>query len=468
MKVTVKEQSGLAHSYNVVVPAEDVERHIEHELKAIGQRTKIPGFRPGKVPMNILKQRYGKNVMGEVLQNSVNNATRDLMEEKQLRPVTQPDIAIQNYEDGSDLTFDISFEVLPEVSEPDYSKITVSKQVCEVKEEEIDAGIKQVSNQRKQFHVCTEGHAAKEGDAVKIDFLGKLDGEAFDGGAANDFQLELGSGQFIPGFEEQLVGCKPGDKKDVKVTFPDVYHNDDLAGKDVVFEVTVHEVLHAQLPEVNDEFAKEFGVESVEALKEAIGQQLAAEYEQASREKCKKQLFDILDEQVEMDVPETLMNQEFDAIWTQVSQAKLKGDDPSLDKPDEELKEEYQAIARRRVKLGIMLSEIGRKNNLQVSREELSQAVMRQAQQFPGQEQKVFEFYQKNPDEVEQLKGPIIEEKAVDFILGKISLKEEKVDAETLFAQEDVPAGAQSTQKKKPAAKKSTAKKTAKKKTNDQ
>ncbi len=454
----IKEVShkGLAYEYAITVPAADLEQQIERELKQVGQRTKVPGFRPGKVPMAVLKQKYGKNVMGDVIQNSVNDVTRKVLEEKDLRPAMQPDVEITNYEEGGDLEFKMEFEVMPAMPELDYSTLSVEKLTCEVPEEDVTKALEDLLAQQKHFHGKPADEKAEKGDAVKIDFLGKKDGVAFDGGAAQGFQLELGSGQFIPGFEDQLIGKKAGDEVEVNVTFPEQYHSEDLAGAPVVFEVKVHEVLEPHTPEADDDFAKKLGLESLDKLKEAIKDKLGADYEGASRAKAKKALFDLLDEKVNVDIPEKMAKMEFDGIWQQVQQM-IDRKDPSIEgKSEKELKEEYETIANRRVRLGIFLSELGRVNNLQVSREELTSAVMSQARMYPGQEQKVLEFYQQNPNEVDQLRGPILEEKAVDFLLEKVERPEKKVSPEALFTEDDAE---DAKPKKKAAAKKPAAKK---------
>lgn len=435
MQITVKEQKGLEHSFNVVVTAAEIETQIEQELQSVGKKVKMQGFRPGKVPMTVLKQRYGKEVMGDVLDSSINKATKDLIDEKKLRPAMQPDIKIVSFEEGKDLSFDISFETMPEVPALDFDKVTVDEYQYEIPEAELNDSLARLAKSRAHTHVKPK--AAELGDAVKIDFLGKTDGKPFDGGAAQGFMLELGSGQFIPGFEEQLVGVKAGDKRDVKVKFPEQYHSASLAGMDAVFEVTVHEVHEHHAPEINDEFATGFGFKDLENLKSAIKQQIDFDYKGRARAKAKKQLFDALDSVVKFKVPEKMLAFENESIMKQVMEAKNQGDEELKDKSEDELKKEYGAIAERRVRLGILLSEMARSNNLQVTREELSAAVMSQARNYPGQEDKIFEFYRKNPKEVDELRGPILEEKAVDFILSKVKRTPKTVTVEDLMRDED-------------------------------
>lgn len=435
MQITVKEQKGLEHSFNIVVPASDIDVQIDQELQSLGQKVKMQGFRPGKVPLKVLKQRYGKEVMGEVLDASINKATKELIDQKKLRPALQPDIKIVSFEEGGDLSFDISLEVLPEVPSVDFEKLSVDELTYELPESEVKESLERLAKSRAHTHKVER--AAKNGDSVKIDFVGKRDGVPFDGGTGNGFQLELGSGQFIPGFEEQLIGAKAGDTKTVEVKFPEQYHSASLAGQPATFDVTVHEVHEPHLPEIDDKFAQSLGFKDLENLTGAVKQQIDFDYKGRARAKAKKQLFDTLDGAVKLQVPPKMLAFETDSIMKQVLEAKKAGDPDLKDKSEDELKKEYGAIAERRVRLGLLLSDVARVNNLQITREELSAAVMSQARNYPGQEDKIFEFYRKNPREVEELRGPILEEKAVDFILGKVKRTPKAVTIEELMRDED-------------------------------
>ncbi len=436
MKVTALKQEGLSHTFSIVVPATVVEMQLQQELQAVGKKAKIQGFRPGKVPMTLLKQRYGKDVMDSVLWDTVNKTTQQVLAEKNIRPSMKPDVNIDSYEEQGELAFTLSVESMPEVPEINFESITVDNYSCEIAESEIIEAMQRVVESRKHFHDAPAAAKAANGDAVKIDFLGKLNGEPFKGGKGEDYQLELGSGQFIPGFEEQLIGCKAGDEVVVKVAFPKDYHSKDLAGENAEFDVKVHTVLNIHAPSLDDEFCQHIGFKDLADMKEAVRSQLAGDYDNLARNKSKKQLFDTLDDTMKFEIPSKMVEMEFGSIWDQLQQAKAKGD-PSVNKPDAELRAEYQIIAERRVRLGILLAEVGRKNNVQITKEELTRAVVEQARMFPGQEKKVFEFYQKNPEHVEELKGPIIEEKVVDLILSKVKRAEKKVSPEFLLNQDD-------------------------------
>lgn len=453
MQVNELKKEKLAREYEVKVDAKTIDKKMEEQLQSISLRVKIPGFRPGHIPTKILKQRYGKSVMGEVLEKTVNSTSGEVLKQKGDRPALQPKIEITSYDEGKDLHYTMSYEVLPEIPAMAFEKLAIEQLTYDIPEEEVQESLKRLAERNQSFKPRDKAAKAKLGDAVKIDFTGYLEGVAFEGGAAQDFQLELGSGQFIPGFEEQLVGSKAGDEKTVKVSFPAEYHKADLAGQPTEFKVVVHEVLEKAEAEINDDFAKNFGMESLEKLSVAIKGQLGKDYDQVARTKMKKQLFDQLDIQVKFDAPQGMVELEFNNIWERLQEAKKHGNDESLDRPENELRAEYQAIAERRVRLGLVLAEIGRLNNLKVSQDELSRAVMDHARMFPGQEKQVFEFYRQNPGQLEELRGPILEEKAVDFILTKITPKQKKVTIEELMRDEDEEEGASS----KPKGKKSTA-----------
>lgn len=453
MQVTEVKNEGLKREYTVQLDAKFINEKTEARLQAMSKNMKIDGFRPGHVPMNVLKQRYGKHVTGEVVESSVNEATQNVLNDKKVVPAMQPKVEITSFEEGKGLDFKIELEVLPEVPELDYSQIVLDKLVCDIDAKEVDEAIERLADRNKNFVREKEGAKAKKGSRAVIDFTGKVDGVAFEGGSAKKFALELGSGSFIAGFEDQVVGAKEGDDLVVKVTFPENYHKEDLSGKPAEFDVHVHEILVGEKPEVNDEFGKKFGFEDLEALKKAIKDQLGGDHESMSRVKIKKQLFDDLDKRLTFAVPQCMFDAEFKAIWDKLEQAKKEGDEVISSKSDEQLREEYSKIAERRVKLGIALSHIAGQNKLQITQEELSRAIMQQAKQFPGQERAIFDFYQKNPQYLQELRGPIMEEKAVDLILSKAKVTELKVSQEELMKEidEETSAAEEKPKKKKAA-----------------
>jgi trigger factor len=449
MQVTELDAKGLKKTFKIVVEAATLNEEMEAELKAAGAKIKIPGFRPGFVPLKVLQQRYGKSVEADVLNKAINDAASNLLRDKGLRPAMTPSVDSQEYKEGGDLTFTLSVEVFPDVPEMNFGTITIERPVYELDEKEIDDAAARIAERNPSMETKPASAKAAKGDVVDIDFKGMIDGVAFEGGTASHFRLELGSGQFIEGFEDQLVGCKAGDDKIVSVTFPKDYGSQELAGKEASFAVTVHEVLAKKPGELNDEFAKTLGFEGMPALRDAIRGQMQKEYDGLVRSKLKKQLFDELEKACDFPLPEGMLDSEFKTIWAQVEQSQ-----GGKVENEAEARKEYEAIARRRVKLGILLAEIGSRNKIQISKEEVMRAVMQQASQFPGQEKQVMDFYRKNPQRVDDLRGPILEEKAVDLILGAVKFNDKKVTLEELASDEEE---ASSESKKKKASKSKSA-----------
>lgn len=436
MQITETSTTGLRREFKVVVPAKDIESRVQARLSEIGKTVKIPGFRPGKVPLPFLKQRYGQSVMGEVLDDAVNDSSRKAIDDNQLRPALQPKVEVTKFAEGGDLEFSMAVELLPEFEPADMSGIALTKPVVAVDDKAIDEAVKRIADGRKTSEPVAKKRAAKKGEIVVIDFDGSVDGEKRPGMKGEGYELELGSGAFIPGFEDQLVGAKPGEHKTVTVTFPEGYHAAELAGKEALFEVDVKELRVAKPADVNDEFAKSLGFEGgVDALRAAIRERMEADYGNMSRLRAKRQLLDRLAELHDFAVPQGMVDIEFDQIWQRL-QEELKqggGDAEDKDKDEATLKAEYRAIAERRVRLGLLLSEVGRRNNITVTREELSRAVISEAQRYPGQEQQVFEFFKNNPQAVEGLRAPIFEDKVVDYILGQVKVTESPVSVEELM-----------------------------------
>lgn len=427
MQVTELKSQGLTKNYQVIVGADVIEAKTENELKEIGKTAKIAGFRSGQIPVKILQQRYGKAVRADTIKHIIDDSVRDIVKENKFRTTTNPQINVEEYDDGGELKFSVTLEIFPELPELVFDDITLERKTFEVTQNDIDEKTKQIAAHSPQFVDLPEDTKAENGNIVKIDFIGTIDNIAFDGGSAENLELELGSKQFIDGFEEQLVGVKAGDKKTVKVTFPAEYHSTKLAGKAAEFVVTVKSVQEVRTPEINEEFAIARGFPDLNALHEAVRNQIIKEHNQIVRNQLKKQLFDILEERYSFELPESLVDLEFKTIWERIKQSKDEGDELLAGKSEEELSAEYQKIARRRVTLGILLAEVGTRNKIQVSREDISGAVMRQAMQYPGQERQIIDFYKKNPDNLENLRGPILEEKAVDFILNKVKFNDSQV-----------------------------------------
>jgi trigger factor len=463
MQVTETKNEGLLHEFTITVPAAEIETFVNNRLNELKKTANLPGFRPGKVPVPLLRKQYGPSIMGEVLERTVGETSQKAMEERNLRPVIQPKIEVTKFEDGSDLEYTMALEVMPEIKPMDFSKIKLERMVVKADEEEIDKALERLADAHKTSEPVSGSRKSKSGDITVIDFVGRVDGEEFPGGKAEDYSLELGTGSFIPGFEEQLIGAKAGDHVEVKVSFPKEYGAEELAGKDAVFDVDIKELRETTPGVIDDELAKKVGLEDLETLKTNIRDEHENEFKNMARQRMKRLLLDELEENHEFEIPQTLVENEFEGIWAQFEehrkQAQEQGsdEDPSEGKTDDELKDDYRGIAERRVRLGLLLAEIGRLNNIDTSQEDLNRAMMVEAQRYQGQEQQVMEYFRNNPEAQQQLRAPLLEDKVVDFIfeLAKITDKTTTIDELIKEPEEKAPA------KKKAAAKKATAKKKA-------
>ncbi|MCP2678628.1 trigger factor [Maricaulaceae bacterium NA33B04] len=477
MNVVEKSSEGLSRQFEVVVPASELEEKLTAKIDEIRPEVRLKGFRPGKVPAGHIRKMFGASIMGDILQEIVPKATEETLSERNLRPAAQPSVDVKSDADdvmknGADFAFEISVEVMPDFEPADAKSFKVTRPVAPIADEQIDEALAELAKQAQSYESRGTGAKAKakDGDKVVINFTGRIDGEAFDGGTAEGAELVLGSGQFIPGFEDQLVGAKPGDKTDVTVTFPEDYQADHLAGKEAIFETEVTDVQGPVETQIDDSLAEKLGLSDLETLKDALSKRFETEHAQASRMKVKRALLDQIDAAHEdVELPGGMVDQEFDAIWSEVAKAIESDqlDEEDKGKSEDELKAEYRTIAERRVRLGLVLAEIGRKANVDVSQEELARAMNQEAQKYPGQERQVIDFYQKNPGALQGLRAPIYEEKVVDYVLELAEVTEVEVDRETLFADDDEPAPAKKPAKKKAPAKKAPAKKTAAKKKAD-
>jgi trigger factor len=452
MQVVETNSESLLKDFKVTVDAADIEAMIDSRLTEVGADARIPGFRPGKAPVAILKQRYGQAVRGEILEATLRDRTQELLAERGLRPASQPRVEVTSFEEGSDLEYDLSVELLPDIGDVDFSTLELERDKVVATDTEINDTLQRLAEQNKQSKTVETARAAKKGDIVVIDFVGKIDDVAFEGGTGNDIQLELGADQFIPGFEDQLVGSKAGQSLDVNVTFPEDYGSADLAGKDAVFNCEVKELREPVATEINDEFATTLGLASLDALKDAIRDQLNGEYAQFTGEKAKRHLLDKLAEMFDFDVPPRMLESEFEQIWQQVEQARENDqmDPEDQGKSEEELRAQYQDISARRVRLGLLLAHVGEANELTVTQEEVNRAIMEQARQMPGQEQQVVEFFRSNTEAQASLQAPIFEDKVVNFIFEMAKVTEREITPEQLRAETE--AEAEATDDKKAAA----------------
>jgi trigger factor len=433
MQVTEVANEGLKRAYTVVVPAAEIAAKKDKRLAELAKNMSIPGFRPGKVPQKIVLARYGQAVMGEVLEASVQDATGKVVEERGLRPAIQPKIELVNFADGADLEFRVDVEVLPEIPMPDFAGIQLTRLKATPGEAEVAEALENIRRRNARLEEA-EPRAAAKGEVLVCDFEGRMDGEAFPGGSATDMPIEVAGPGFIPGFTEQLEGLAPGEERVIQVTFPAEFGSAELAGKTAEFTIKAKALKIYSKPALDDELAKTMGLESLEKLREMVTEMLQREYDGLSRLGVKRRLLDALSERASFEVPEGMVESEFKQIWERVEAdlkaGRLDGEDAGKDEAT--LKADYRAIAERRIRLGLLLSEIGRTNNIQVTREELQRAVMAEVQRYPGQEKQVIEFFTKNPQAMEGLRSPIFEEKVVDFLLELAKVTEEQVDAEAL------------------------------------
>ncbi|TAD87744.1 MAG: trigger factor [Alphaproteobacteria bacterium] len=437
MQVTETLAEGLKREFTILVPAADIAAQVDERLTALGTTVKVPGFRPGKVPMTMLRQRYGRSVMGEVLEQVVETSSAKALEERGLRPAMMPKIKVTQFDEGADLEYSMSLEVIPEITPVDFATLELERPVADVTDKEIEDALDRLKQRYKRFEPITEARPAANGDSVLIDFEGKIDGVPFEGGKGEGYGLELGSNTFIPGFEEQLLGINAGETRDIKVAFPADYPSAEVAGKDAVFTVTATEIRTAVEQVVDDAFATSVGAESAEKLREAVRGEIEREFANASRMRLKRALLDKLAETHDFEVPAGMVEAEFEGIWKRVEEARGRGvTDPDMEgKSDDEQKTEYRAIATRRVRLGLLLAEVGRINQIRVSEDELRRAAIREATRYPGQERAVIEYFQKNRDAMESLKAPVLEEKVVDFILDIAKLTDKSMTPAELFEE---------------------------------
>ncbi|MGH6965573.1 MAG: trigger factor [Phenylobacterium sp.] len=449
MQIVEKSGEGLSRVYGVTVPMADLNSKLEARIAEVTPTLNIKGFRPGKVPPAHVRRLYGKALMSEVVEQTLSESTQKVLEDNKLRPAGDPDLTpdgdMNAVMDGkADLGFQIAIDIMPEFEPVDPATLSLKRPVYEPTAAEVDEAVNDLAKQNRTYETKTgKTVKAKDGDMVVIDFLGKVDGVAFDGGAAEGAELVLGSGQFIPGFEEQLVGAKPDSDVEVKVTFPADYQAETLKGKDAVFEVKVKEVKGPVDSPADDAFAEKLGVESLEKLRELLKTNLEQQYAGATRFKLKRALLDQLDTKHDFPLPPKMVEAEFASIWQQVQQDKEAGNLPPEDakKSDKKLQEEYRKIAERRVRLGLVLAEIGRANNVQVTDQEVNEAMLAEARRYGPQAQQVYDLFRQNPNAQAQLRAPIFEDKVVDLIVEKAKVKDQKVTKDDLLKDDELPDG---------------------------
>lgn len=445
MQVVEKSNEGLSRVIAVTIPVAELNQKLDAKLKEVAPQMKLKGFRPGKVPMSHVKKTFGRDLMGEIVNDALNTSSQKALDDAKVRPAAPAEMKLTSDMEKviagtEDLAYEMALEVMPDFSPTDIRKLTLERPTYEASDADLDEALTELAGQAKSYE-DKKGKTVKaaEGDEVTIDFLGKLDGEPFEGGAAEDAQLVIGSNRFIPGFEEQLKGAKVGDETVLNVTFPADYQAAHLAGKAVTFDVKV-KAIKAEAPAVIDEaFAQRIGIESLDKLKELLRTNLNQQYTGAARFKLKRALLDALDKAHDFPLPPKMVEAEFDGIWQQVQADKDAGRLPEDDakKSEKKLKEEYRKIAERRVRLGLVLAEIGRANNVQVTDQELNNAIMNEARNYPGQERQVLDFYRQNPNAAAQMRAPIYEEKVCDLIFDTAKVTDTPITKEELLKEDD-------------------------------
>jgi trigger factor len=444
MQITETVSEGLRREFKIVVGADDLDTRLTARIEEMKPQVQLKGFRPGKAPTSFLKKSFGKSMMGEIVEAVVSEQSQKAISDNALKPAFQPRVELvsaldQVVEGKSDLEFTVKVDLMPDFDLVDVSKLKVEKLVSDVTDKEVDDAVEKLAENVRTYSARGEGEAAEKNDQVVIDFVGKVDGEEFPGGKAEDFNLALGSGQLIPGFEDQLIGAKAGEARDVAVTFPADYPETKLAGKDAVFATTVKEVKKPDPLEIDNALAQKLGLDSIGTLKDRVRDQLKGDFGRASRMHLKRRILDALDEAHSFSLPPTMVEGEFDAIWRAV-EAELQREGKTAEdegKSEEELKKEYHDIAERRVRLGLVLARIGEQNGITIANDEIQRAIMARARQFPGQEQQVFNFYANNPQAQAEIRAPLFEDKVVDFIAELADVSERTVDRETLFLDPD-------------------------------
>jgi trigger factor len=443
MQVTETLSQGLKREYKVLLSAKDLADRLEGQLVDMQAKVRINGFRPGKAPLSHLRKLYGRSIMGDVVNNAVNDANRKIIDDNGLRLAAEPKLTLpedqaeveQVMEAKGDLAFTVALEVLPKFDIGSFEDVALERPVAEVGETDVDKVVERMAAQGRKFDAKAEGEAAADGDKVTIDFTGKLEGVPFEGGTGGDVDLVLGSGSFIPGFEEQLVGVKPGDERTINVTFPAEYNAAHLAGKDATFDIVVKAVAAPGELVIDDELGKAYGFEDLAKFKEAVRGNLERDFTRVSRERVKRGLLDALDARYSFDLPETLVEQEFNAIWNQVEAEQKQSGKTFADEgtTEDEQRAEYRRIAERRVRLGLVLAEVGEKAGVQVTDDEVTGGIIERARMYPGQEKQIWDFYRKNPQALAEIRAPIFEEKVVDHIVAQAKVTDKTVTREELF-----------------------------------
>lgn len=446
MQVVEKAADGLSRTFDVTIPASELQTRLDKKIEEIRPQVRLKGFRPGKVPASHIRKVFGPSMIGDILQELVPETTQSALDDQSLKPAGEPEITVTSDSEGvakrgEDFSYELKVEVMPAFEPVDPAEISLKRPVAPVEDAQVDEALNRLAENNAAYEDKPEGASAEVSDAVTVDFIGRIDGEPFEGGAGHDAQIVIGSGRFLKDFEDGLVGAQAGQTLDVAVAFPEDYGAADLQGKTADFEITVIAVKARQETPLDDAFAEKLGLEDLDALKRAVREQIEREHSSQSRARVKRRLLDDLDQRHQFDLPPRMVEMEFSAIWAQVEQERAAGnaDPEDAEKSEDEIRGEYRAIAERRVRLGLVLAEIGQVNKVSLSEEEVARAVNEEARRYPGREKEVFDFYRNNPAALAQLRAPLYEDKVVDFILELADIEDENLSREDLFQDEDIP-----------------------------
>ena len=442
MEIKEKKTTGLKREFEITITNKTINELVQNKISELAPKASIPGFRPGKVPHNIIKSRFGKQIFGEVVNESLNNASKKIVDDFKINAATQPKMDVKSLDEGKDIKVDYSVEVMPEFKVPDLTKLKITRPIVNVEEKQVDESIERIAKQNTKTEKINKDRKTKLNDTVVIDFEGKINNEVFEGGAAKGHHLKIGSNSFIPGFEDKLIGKSSGQNLDIDLSFPEDYQAKELAGKKVIFNVTINEIREDIKTEINDDFAKSLGLENLESLKKSVKEQIINQHSIQSRSKMKREILDLLANSVDFDLPNTLVEDEYQSVC-RAMKPNQQIDNDQKDKPNDEgmsksEKDDALTISKRRVRLGLILAEIGRLNNIKVEEKDTQNAMMQELQRYPGREKEILDYFKKNPEAQNQLSGPVFEDKIIDFISELAEVKEKVVSVEDLYKEDEI------------------------------
>jgi len=442
MEIKEIKTTGLKREFEITITNKSIDQLVQNKISELAPKASIPGFRTGKVPHNIIKMRFGKQIFGEVVNESLNNASKKIVDDFKINAATQPKMDIKSLDEGKDIKVNYSVEVMPDFKVPDLTKLKITRPIVKVEEKQVEESIERIAKQNSKTQKVEKDRKTKLNDTVVIDFEGKMNNQVFEGGSAKGHHLKIGSNSFIPGFEDKLIGKNLGQNLDIDLNFPDDYQAKELAGKKVVFNVTINEIREDIKTEINDEFAKSLGLENLESLKKSVKEQIVNQHSIQTRSKMKREILDLLADSLDFELPNTLVEDEYQSVCLAMkpnqetpNEKKDKANDEGMSKAE---KDDALTISKRRVRLGLILAEIGRLNNIKVEEKDTQNAMMQELQRYPGREKEILDYFKKNPDAQNQLSGPVFEDKIIDFIVELAEVKEKVVNVDDLYKEDNV------------------------------